>query len=354
MLQHLSASRALIGGELRGPTTVVWEHGEIIEVRDVTSDERVVDGILSPGFIDTQVNGVGHDRIVDESCDWTRLSHALRSQGVTTWLPTVPTQHPDFYVNGLAHLSQKVTQSLPGLPQALGLHLEGPLLGAKPGAHRSEWFVADEDRVREWQSVRMVTVAPEHPFAQSVVGMLSSAGVVVSIGHTAASREAYDDAVNAGARHATHVFNAMSGIDHVHGGIAAYVLTDDRVTFSVIADLVHVHPSAIHVAWRAAGERMIVVSDQVALENVKNQSTTARLIGASVGIDAALKNLVEACGIPLAEALVMVSERPARVLRLTDRGFLRVGLRADLVLLTEDLSVHTVVCDGFPTSVVAN
>jgi N-acetylglucosamine-6-phosphate deacetylase len=214
--------------------------------------------------------------------------------------------------------------------------------------------VTDESRVEEWQSARLVTIAPEHPLARTVIPMLSSAGVVVSIGHTAASREAYDMAVNTGARHATHLFNAMSGMDHVHGGIAAYVLTDDRVTFSVIADLVHVHPSAIKVAWHAAGDRMIIVSDQVALENVANESTTARLVGAHVGVDTAVKNLVEACGVPLAEALVMVSERPARVLRLTDRGVLRTGLRADLVLLTEDLSVHSVVCEGFPTHVAAN
>ena len=354
MIQRLSASRALVDGVLRGPTTVEWTDNTIVAVRDATSHDDVVPGVLSPGFIDAQVNGIGRDTVSNAECNWVRLGEALRAQGVTTWLPTVPTQPPAFYRDELKRVHENLKLTPRDLPEPVGLHFEGPLLGEKPGAHRSEWFTADDHLLAELVNSKMVTLAPEHPLSDDAIRRLRAAGVTVALGHSAADMETYERAVTAGATHATHLFNAMGGVDHVRPGLATFVLTDDRVTFSAIADLQHVHPLVLRLMWQAAGSRMSVVSDQVGNDGVLDEGSSVRLRGAVTGLDTAVRNLVQRCSVPLADALSMVSERPARLLGLNDRGMLRSGARADIVLLDDDLSVQIVVCAGFPWSVAGN
>jgi N-acetylglucosamine-6-phosphate deacetylase len=126
------------------------------------------------------------------------------------------------------------------------------------------------------------------------------------------------------------------------------------VTFSVVGDLIHVHPTTINLIWRAANARMTLVSDQVGEQSRTGMAPGARLAGSTSGLDAAVRNLVTKCRIPLADVLVMATERPASILRLVDRGTLRVGSRADLVVLTDDLGVRTVVCAGFSTTISGN
>jgi len=347
VIQRLSASRALIQGELCGPTTVTWNESSIIEVRNATPADDVIDGVLAPGFIDAQVNGVGDDSVVDPDCDVRRMSEALRRQGVTTWLPTIPTQSPDFYGEQLDHVRETFCHSESGLPDALGLHFEGPLLGERPGAHRSEWFSAGQQVVAEMCRSVMVTIAPEHSLSTEIIPRLIDHGVIVALGHSSPTHDQFRVAVAGGARHATHLFNAMSGVNHVEPGLATFVLTDGTLTFSAIADLVHVHPKVLRLMWQAAGDRMTLVSDQISTVTNKPSQQNVRLAGATTGLDTSVRNLVQTCGIPLRDVLVMASERPAEVLGLRDRGVIRRGLRPDLVLLSNDLEVRSVVCAGF-------
>ena len=326
----------------------------IVAVRDATSHDDVVSGVLSPGFIDAQVNGIRRDTVSNAKCNWVRLGEALRAQGVTTWLPTVPTQPPAFYRVELKRVRENMKLTPRDLPEPFGLHFEGPLLGERPGAHRSEWFTADGYLLDELINSKLVTLAPEHPLSDGAIRRLRAAGVTVALGHSAADMETYERAVKAGVTHATHLFNAMGGVDHVRPGLATFVLTDDRITFSAIADLQHVHPLVLQLMWQAAGSRMSVVSDQVGNVGVLQESSTARLRGAATGLDTSVRNLVQRCAVPLVDALSMVSERPARFLGLNDRGMLRAGTRADIVLLDDDLSLQIVVCAGFPWSVAGN
>lgn len=331
---------------MQGPTTVTWEGTTIVEVRDARAGDDVVDGILSPGFIDAQVNGIGDHSVCDPSADLDAVARSLRAQGVTSWLPTIPTQSPAFYRGDYPRIVHKMDELDRSLPSAVGMHCEGPLLGRKPGAHDPSWFDAGEAIVDVLGTATMVTLAPEHPLGLEAARVLSHRGVVVAIGHSAPSSEEFDAGLATGISHVTHLFNAMSGVDHVTPGLAARVLTDDRLSFSVIADFVHVHPTVVALAYRAAGHRMTLVSDQVAKTQTSHKSV-ARLTGALVGLDAGVRNLVQGCDVPLNEALLMASTRPAGLLKLTDRGVLRVSARADLVLLTDDLVVHSVVCNGF-------
>ena len=335
---------------MRGPTTVSWKDGLIVDVSDATSTERRDAELIAPGFVDLQVNGIGRERVADLRCDVASIAERLRSQGVTSWLPTVPTQDPTYYTHDTVDALRRHIELPKDMPQAMGIHFEGPLLGARPGAHREDFFDVDESILDVLEMGRMVTIAPEHALANAAMLRLCPQGIVVSLGHTAASPEDIRHFVRNGGRCATHLFNAMTGIDHVSGGVALDVLGETRLVFSMIADLRHVSAQVLRLAWRLGGERMFLVSDQVSSDDVSLRSPSARLRGAATGVDDGLRNLVNACDVPLHHALAMVTRVPANLLGDNQRGRLGRGRRADIVLLDADLGVHGVVCNGFPTS----
>ena len=171
----------------------------------------------------------------------------------------------------------------------------------------------------------MVTIAPEHSLSTEIIPRLIDHGVIVALDTAHQLTTKFRVAVDGGARHATHLFNAMSGVNHVEPGLATFVLTDGTLTFSAIADLVHVHPKVLRLMWQAAGDRMTLVSDQISTVTNKPSQQNVRLAGATTGLDTSVRNLVQTCGIPLRDVLVMASERPAEVLGLRDRGVIRRG-----------------------------
>ena len=348
MIQSLTASSLYDGETVRGATTITWADGVIVELRDAQSTERRDAALVAPGYLDLQVNGIGDQRVVDG--DILGISARLRTHGVTSWLPTIPTQHRGFYTNDTITALLANIEKPAAVPQAMGLHFEGPLLGGRPGAHHASFFDVERDVIDILALGRMVTLAPEHPLAERATRQLADQGVLVSLGHSSAGSEQIHEFVRNGGRCATHVFNAMTGIDHVDGGVALDVLTDSRLHFSVIADLQHVTARALRLAWMAAGRRMFVVSDLVSIEPSSEWNSAARLRGAVVGVDEGIRNLVQRCDIPLADALGMVTRVPADLLRVNDRGRLHPGCRADIVLLDSDLRVDGVVCNGFPAS----
>ena len=349
MVLSITASNLFDGFEMRGPSTVSWEDGLIVEIRDAQPHEDTHVDLLSPGYIDLQVNGVGDRRVADHPFDLAPIAELLSVQGVTTWLPTVPTQRADFYA--LENIDALVGACVlpPHLPQAVGVHCEGPLLGGKPGAHRSDYFAASPSILDALALARMVTLAPEHPLASEATSFLAARGVLVALGHTTATSQQVDEFVRRGGRCATHLFNAMSGIDHVTGGVALSVLNDSRIAFSMIVDLEHVSAEVVAHAWRHAADRMFLVSDQVSTIVDASMNDSARLRGARVGLDQGVRNLVQSCRVPIGDALAAASRIPAEVLGLSDRGQLSVGRRADFVLLDADLSITGVVCSGFPS-----
>jgi N-acetylglucosamine-6-phosphate deacetylase len=229
------------------------------------------------------------------------------------------------------------------------VHLEGPFLST-PGAHRPELLAAvDLDWLARLPSlVRLVTLAPELPGAIDAIRLLAGRGVLVALGHTHASPDAVDAATTAGARLVTHLFNAMSGLHHREPGVAGAALADDRLACSLIADLVHVEPGALKIAFRALGpERAVLVTDAVAWRGssvgplqVHMASGAPRLAdgtlaGSALTMDQAIRNVVDRCGVSLADAVAAGSTVPAHLLGLDDRGAISVGRRADFVALDD-------------------
>ena len=318
--------------------------------------------VLAPGFLDLQVNGgFGHDFTADPATIWP-VAAGLPRYGVTGFLPTIITSPPE-----KARAAQDVLREgpPPGWTGAipLGLHLEGPFLNPdKKGAHNPAHLrLPSAAAIGDWSAaagVRLVTLAPELPWATEAISALSGRGVVVSAGHSLATYDEASAGFAAGARYATHLFNAMLALHHREPGLAAAALADPRVVAGLIADGQHVHPALVDLVWRWLGPaRLNLVTDAMAAMGmepgeyllgdfrVRVDENSARLpdgtlAGCTLSLDAILRAFLAFTGASLADALATVTTTPARLLGLDGRlGRIAPGLAADLVLMTPELEV---------------
>jgi len=323
---------------------------------------------LAPGFIDLQLNGAfGLDFTAAPETIW-EVGARLPRYGVTTFLPTIITS-PATTVAA----AQRVLQAGPPSGYAgaipLGLHLAGPFLNpAKRGAHEAALMrhptLAD---VADWspeQGVRLVTLAPELPGALEVIRALCQRGVLVSAGHSMATYEQAQAGLQAGIRYGTHLFNAMPALDHRAPGLAVALLTSPQASVGVIPDGIHLHPAIVKLIWQAKrpGQVNLVTDAMAALGNppgryqlgnfeVLVDETSARLkdgrlAGSILSLDQAVRNLIAFTQCRPEEAMAAVTEVPARLLGLADRGVVRPGAQADLVLLTGGLEVSATLIGG--------
>lgn len=330
--------------------------------------DRVIDlagGYLVPGFIDLQVNGGGGALLGagDPARDLATICTAHARLGATGVMPTL--------ISDLPQVTRAVIEAAARLnhPGFLGLHLEGPHLDPRrAGAHDPALIrpMTDADLALYLDAARrlpalMITLAPEGARPDQIAA-LAGAGVLVSLGHSDCTEAAARAAMAAGARCVTHLFNAMSGLGHRAPGLAGAAL-DSAARVGIIADGVHVTRSAFRIAAAAAGERLFVVSDAMAvagtdlpgfalngraIRRAEGRLTLAdgTLAGADVTPVQALRWMVQDADLPLEQALALLTLAPARTLSLPDRGHLHPGARADLVHLTEDLTLAGVWQDG--------
>ncbi|HSS38301.1 MAG TPA: N-acetylglucosamine-6-phosphate deacetylase [Polyangia bacterium] len=364
--------RLLVGGRLVEGAAIV-DGEQIVEVREspvgTLPEPCLHAAIVSPGLVDLQCNGGFGVEVGGDPAALRELARRLPATGVTTFLPTLVSAHPPAYRAAAA--AWAAAHGAPGAVMP-GLHLEGPLLApARAGAHdRRAIEDADAtldavlDELLAADAVRVVTLAPERPGALDRIARLCAAGVTVSLGHTDGSFAEITAGIQAGARLATHLYSAMSPFAHRAPGAVGAVLTDDRVTATVIADGVHTHPAALRLALRAKGaDRVVLVTDAVAAAgapagryrlgglDVVSDGTSARLIdgtlaGSTLTMDAAVRAMVALGGATPAEALAMASTVAADAIGLRDRGRLALGQRADLVLWSADLAVETTIAGG--------
>lgn len=351
--QVIRAARVALPSGVSGPHAVTCEQGLITSVNPISTDYD--DILLTPGFIDLQVNGIAAIDVAHaRGDDWLSLDQALLQQGTTTWYPTLISSPIDSYAEKYKRISEAQNRSDNARPEIAGIHLEGPFLGEALGAHDpahvqfvdTDWFSSIP------ANVRIVTIAPENAAAMAAIGALRARNVVVSIGHTRAPDDLTVAAIDAGAQLVTHLFNGMSGVHHRKDGVALVALTDDRVAVSLIADLVHVRPRAINLAFRSKTKGLILITDSVAHESKWAQRRgiahhdgaprlpDATLAGSSLAMNTAIKNVVQVCGVDLHSAIQAATATPARILGLSDRGSIAVGYRADLVALDSDFGVR--------------
>ncbi len=321
------------------------------------------DGIVAPGLCDLQVNGAGGHEITGGAAALDAIDAIQLEHGVTSYLPTIVTTDDAAVERSLAKLEERVAD--PSSPVA-GIHLEGPFLDeAHAGMHLAAGLRSPADGVPSYfasQAVRLVTIAPELPGALELITALRARGVAVALGHSGASEEVARSAIDAGASLVTHVFNAMAPLHHRKPGLAGVALADPRAGVSVIADGVHVHPLVLELIRRAAGPRVVLISDASAaaaappgsyrLAGVEIESSPSgvvetaegRLAGTALTLDGALRNWASMTDATLGEAVAAATEAPARALGLN--AGLEPGAVADIVLLDEGGVVQRVMRRG--------
>ncbi len=251
---RLGVAYALVDGVLL-PGDVEIEDGRITAVGLAGTGT----GIAAPGFVDVHIHGfAGVDFATADAEGYRHATEALLATGVTSYRPSFITASEDELVAALAEV-----------PPGLGAHLEGPFiasvrLGMHPADARRDPDVALLERLLAAGPVAHVTLAPELPGAAGLIDVLVARGIVVACGHTNATAEQAYEAFDRGARHVTHLFNAMRPFTHRDPGIAGAALTRDDVTVELILDGHHLSDEAVRIALRAAPDRLVLVTDGLA------------------------------------------------------------------------------------------
>jgi N-acetylglucosamine-6-phosphate deacetylase len=324
---------------------------------------------VTPGFVDVHVHGRGgHDALGPEGA-LDGMARALLRHGVTSFLPTAVTAPLD----ELAAFAGRVRDWMPGAPDdgaaPLGFNLEGPFInpvrkGAQNPAHiRVPAEVPTADLEPLVDDLRIITIAPEVPGALELIPWLRARGVAASLGHSSANLEQARAGYAAGAQTTTHLFNAMSGVDHRAPGLALAALLEDDAYVELIADGHHVIEPVWQLILRAKpADRLILVSDGVSFGGTAARSGLlgglpvvidgdrcvlvdgGNLAGSVIALDTAVRNLAHSVGLP--RAVAAASREPLALLGVRDRGRLEPGQRADLVELDDELRVRRVMRAG--------
>ncbi|XP_041813053.1 N-acetylglucosamine-6-phosphate deacetylase [Chelmon rostratus] len=336
--------------------------------------------IISPGFIDVQING-GYGKDFSQATDdagakVSFVAKKILEHGVTSFCPTLVSSPPAVYHKVLPQI--KVGEGGVHGAGVLGFHLEGPFISVnKRGAHL-------EQSLRTFQSggikdlmevygslenVAIVTVAPELNHSQSAVRELSQRGIIVSLGHSEANLSQAEEAVKHGASFITHLFNAMGPFHHRDPGIVGLLTSDQApegsVFYGMIADGIHTNPAALRIAHSANPSGLVLVTDAIpAMGLPPGRHTlgqqkieikglhayvagTTTLCGSITTMDMCVRHFKEASRCSETDALEAASLHPAQLLGITDRkGTLDYGSDADLVLLDDGLNVKATYISG--------
>jgi N-acetylglucosamine-6-phosphate deacetylase len=372
----ISAPRAVVDGRMTGPVEVSVEDGVIRAVRPAAGvcDLALVDGVLTAGLVDIQINGAfGVDFSSADDDAWDRVAASLPPTGVTAFQPTYITAPLGALVSGLHTAVEARARQESGdvAARILGVHLEGPFLSpVRHGVHEMR-FLAEPtpeaiDRLLNapgHEMLTMVTLAPELPGALDAIRRLTKAGVRVSVGHTDATADQITAAADVGATLVTHIFNAQRGLAHREPGVPGATMADHRFYCGLIADLHHVAPEVCSLVWKGARGRVVLVTDAIAAAGMPPgeyelsgipvvlgadgvpRNADGTIAGSALTLDQAVRNMIS-LGLPAAQVVEAASRIPADALGRTDLGRIAVGARADLVWWSDDFHPLRTWVDG--------
>ena len=338
--------------------------GKIVKIDHISHDTDTPAVYIAPGLIDLQINGFMGVDFSDQNLtlkDLRKATEALWKVGVTTFLPTVITNDQKSLTKSFTILAgalhdEEIGMSVPGF------HLEGPFISpiqGYRGAHLEKYV-----RPPDWEEfsalqkaadhgIRLITVAPEVNGAISFIRKCIETGVVVSLGHHNGSAEIIKQAVDAGASMSTHLGNGCANTINRHDNPLWPQLADERITATLIADGFHLNKEEIQCFYKMKGvELTVLVSDALDLAGLPPGEYTRGervvlltpdvvkypaenvLAGAASPISTGVSNIMKFTHCSLGDAIRMASANPARTLGLDDRGEIKQGKRADLILFT--------------------
>lgn len=322
---------------------------------------------LIPSFIDLHIHGSLGADIMDGTAESLELiSQNLLKQGVCGFLATTMSAPCHEITQVLKVINQASTDGI--LPNLLGVHLEGPFIHSDYAGAQPANFVQTPsfEQFNQWQEasgdlIRQLTLAPEVDGAKALIAQLQSKDIILSAGHSAISCHEAMQSFNNGISHCTHLYNAMSGINHRTPGLAAAILLDDKVTAEIIADGVHIAPEMLKLTVKLLGKkRLVLVTDAMRAQGMGDGDFTlakqkvivsgnqarlenGRLAGSVLTMNKAVKNMVHLAGTSLEDAIDMATLMPACKLGIqAKQGQIIEGGDANFVVLDKQMDIKSV------------
>jgi N-acetylglucosamine-6-phosphate deacetylase len=386
MISSIAARRLISANKVVDYPLVTLEDGRITSIEALTQQDherveathRFPDATLVPSYIDIHVHGcAGHDVMEATSESFGAIGVYLASRGVGAYFPTTVTSPRDETLRSLAGLAAGIKQRQHGAPEGatpLGIHLEGPFLShEKRGVHTEALLEAPSISLfdRFWQAsegqIHLMTIAPELPGAEELIAHAAKLGVRCSMGHSDAKVCEAEAGFRAGARSATHTFNAMRALDHREPGIAAYVLDKSDLFAEIICDGIHVDPIMVRLYFKAKGEdRIILVTDGMSATGMPDGTymlgdmevevhdgrctSHGTLAGSVLTLDRGVHNFMQFTGATLNTAVAAATRNPARLMGIDDHwGSLDVGRTANISVLSPASEVIQTFLAGRPS-----
>jgi len=371
----------IIGGRIVLPDAVVdgkalafdGASGKIVGIADeVPANAVTIDAkgnYVAPGLVDIHIHGyLGEDTCDAKPDGIKKMAYGVAKNGVTAFLPTTMTvakAEIEAALDAVRSLKEE-SKSWDGA-EIIGVHAEGPFINpSKKGAQAAEnILVPDADFILDNADViTSVTLAPEMDKEHACIKKLAKDGrVLVSIGHTDASYDEAMSAVKDGARHATHLFNAMSAMAHRNPGVVGAALASD-VSVEVIADTFHIHPGLYDIVAKVKGDKMVLITDctraggmpdgeydlggqPIFLKGIECRLADGTIAGSVLKLNHAVKNVLAYTSLPICEVFKMASLNPATSIGVSDRiGSLEAGKDADIIIVDEDINVKRTIKKG--------
>lgn len=368
--------RAMINGRILLPDREVTGQALLFEEQisrmvpdgEIPGDTEIIDAeglYVSPGFVDIHIHGyLGEDISDGKPEGLRRMAEGILKNGVTSFLPTTMTVPWPEIVRALENIRAMMEETAsPDVPVAeiLGAHAEGPFINPKrKGAQAEDAILPPEaEKMMPFADVtRLITLAPEMPGGLDCVRKLKDL-MAVSIGHTDADYQTAILGLEAGADHFTHLFNAMTGLNHRNPGAVGAALIKGGWC-ELIADTFHVHPELYPLLRRCAGDRLVLITDctraggmgdgeyelggqPIFVEGIACRLRDGTIAGSVLKMNDAVRNYRDYGSVPLYEAVACASQHPAASIRMEKKkGSLLPGRDADILLMDEDCRIHGV------------
>jgi N-acetylglucosamine-6-phosphate deacetylase len=369
MSERYIHGRAFVDGAIKDDILVTLRGTAIADVAQIAAPPAAADhvrGLIVPGFVDVHVHGGDGADFTDGDAEANeRIVNFHARHGTTAMAATTLSASRAHLTDAIAAITRTSTNA-PAGAEICGIHLEGPYINSRSAGAQDPSSIRPSDiqELTGWitESPRfrwMMTLAPEIEGARALIEHFRGK-VLFSIGHTGAM---FADAVAAlewGASHFTHLFNAMTGMHHREPGVVGAALESADATAELIADGVHVHPAVLRIAVAAMPNRIALITDamraagmpegkyklydyEVTVSDGTARLANGTLAGSVLTMAAAVQNMVELAGVPIERVIPMATEVPARILNVTGRkGKLQNGFDADVVILSEKFEVERV------------
>ena len=371
--------KAIVNGKIILPDSIVEGRALLFDEKIIGLSETVPQGAeiidakgryVAPGLVDIHIHGYLGEDTSDGSVEGIRkIAEGIVKNGVTAWLPTTMTVSYDELhraFDAVRTLMDK--KNNPKGAQVMGVHAEGPFINpSKKGAQAVEYIrPADAPFLIENSDViRIATIAPEMPGALDCIREVTEkTGILMSMGHTAANYETAKAGIEAGIRHATHLFNAMTPLNHRDPGVVGASLADDRVSTELIADTFHISPDLFGLVAKVKGNNLILITDCTRaggledgeytlggqpffLKGIECRLADGTIAGSVLKLNNAVRNMREHTNLPLEQIVRMASINAARCIGLDrTKGSLEAGKDADIILADENFAVSETIIAG--------